>query len=208
MFLLVISEILGLFLNTLTADNMSLLGNSENLHQPIQMPLSNKQKTFYQFLSPFLKCGSILNILKKKMTLIAYAFSNWWTAKGVVKHKPKKSRFRTPFNSLHAQGSQTQLKSARNHLYHIFSSPWGKWKWKMYLLGLFLNTLTGDDKYPLRNSENLQQTIQMLLPKKQKPFSEFFAAFLKSTSNSEHVGKKDNSYNLSLLEITDCKRRS
>ena len=78
----------------------------------------------------------------------------------------------------------------------------------MYLLGLFLNTLTGDDKYPLRNSENLQQTIQMLLPKKQKPFSEFFAAFLKSASNSEHVGKKDNSYNLSLLEITDCKRRS
>ena len=76
MFLLVISEILGLFLNTLTADNMSLLGNSENLHQPIQMPLSNKQKTFYQFLSPFLKCGSILKILKKKMTLIAYAFSN------------------------------------------------------------------------------------------------------------------------------------
>ena len=76
MFILVISEILGLFLNTLTADNMSLLGNSENLHQPIQMPLSNKQKTFYQFLSPFLKCGSILNILKKKMTLIAYAFSN------------------------------------------------------------------------------------------------------------------------------------
>ena len=47
--------------------------------------------------------------------------------------------------------------------------------------------MTADDKYSLRNSENLQQT---LLPKKQKKNSDFCAVFLKSTSNFEHVGKK------------------
>ena len=37
-----------------------------------------------------------------------------------------------------------------------------KWSWKIFLLvisqilGLFLNTLTADDKYSFRNSENLQ----------------------------------------------------
>ena len=39
MFLLVISEILGLFVNTLTTDSKSSLGNKKNLHHPIQMQL-------------------------------------------------------------------------------------------------------------------------------------------------------------------------
>ena len=33
-------------------------------------------------------------------------------------------------------------------------------------LRLFVNTLTADDKYSLRNTENLYQPIQMQLPKK------------------------------------------
>ena len=44
--LLVISEILGLFADTFTADGKYSLDNKENLPQPIQMQLSNKQKTF------------------------------------------------------------------------------------------------------------------------------------------------------------------
>ena len=43
---LVTSEILGLFVNTLTANNKSYLNNSENLWKPMQMFLSNGlQKT-------------------------------------------------------------------------------------------------------------------------------------------------------------------
>ena len=34
------------------------------------------------------------------------------------------------------------------------------------ILGLFVNALTADDKYSLRNSEDLQQPIQMQLFKK------------------------------------------
>ena len=57
------------------------------------------------------------------------------------------------------------------------------------ILELFVDTLTTDYKYSLRNSENLQQPIQMSISKKQITFSEFFALFLKSKSNVEHFEK-------------------
>ena len=56
--------------------------------------------------------------------------------------------------------------------------------------GLFLNTLTDDDKYSLLYGDNLTQPIQILLSQKQKTFSQFFSAFSKSTLNSEHFQKK------------------
>ena len=60
------------------------------------------------------------------------------------------------------------------------------------LSGLFLNTLTDDDKYSLLYGDNLTQPIQILLSQKQKTFFEFFSAFLKSTLNFEHFQKKIN----------------
>ena len=47
-------------------------------------------------------------------------------------------------------------------------------------LGLFLNTFTADDKYSLGYIEKLPQPTQMQLSRKQKTFSGFFGAFLKS----------------------------
>ena len=44
------------------------------------------------------------------------------------------------------------------------------------ILGLYVNTLIADDNYSLRNSENLQQQLQMHLFKKQK-FSEISIKF-------------------------------
>ena len=58
------------------------------------------------------------------------------------------------------------------------------------ILGLFVNTLSEDDKYCLLYKDNLLQPIQILLSQKQKTFSQFFAAFLKSTLNFEHFQKK------------------
>ena len=58
------------------------------------------------------------------------------------------------------------------------------------ILGLFVNTLSEDDKYCLLYRDNLTQPIQILLSQKQKPFSEFFSVFLKSTLNFEHFQKK------------------
>ena len=60
------------------------------------------------------------------------------------------------------------------------------------ILGLFVNTLSEDDKYCLLYRDNLTQPIQILLPQKQKTFFEFFSAFLKSTLNFEHFQKKIN----------------
>ena len=59
------------------------------------------------------------------------------------------------------------------------------------ILRLFFNTLTADDKYSLLNIDNLTQPIQILLSQKQKTFSQFFSAFLKSALNFEHFQKKD-----------------
>ena len=58
--------------------------------------------------------------------------------------------------------------------------------------GLFLNTLTDDDKYSLLYRDNLTQPIQIRLSEKQKTFFDFFSAFLKSTLNFEHFQKKIN----------------
>ena len=59
------------------------------------------------------------------------------------------------------------------------------------ILGLFVNTLTADDKYRVQDCENLQPTIQMQLSKKRKKFSEFFLPFLESTLNFKHFETKD-----------------
>ena len=48
-------EILRLFVNTLTAHDKYSLANRDNLTQPIQIPFSQKQKTFSESLSAFLK---------------------------------------------------------------------------------------------------------------------------------------------------------
>ena len=57
--LLVIHKILRLFVNTLTVDEKHYLLARENLTETIQIKLSEKEKTFFQFFLVFLK--SILN---------------------------------------------------------------------------------------------------------------------------------------------------
>ena len=60
------------------------------------------------------------------------------------------------------------------------------------IIGLFVNTLSEDDRYCLLYKDNLLQPIQILLSQKQKSFSQFGSAFLKSTLNFEHFKKKIN----------------
>ena len=59
------------------------------------------------------------------------------------------------------------------------------------IVRLFVNTLTVNDKHYLLNRDNLTQPIQIQLSQKQKIFSEFFFAFLKSILNFKHLPKKD-----------------
>ena len=70
------------------------------------------------------------------------------------------------------------------------------------ILRLFVNTLTDDDKYSLLYRDNLTQPIQILLSEKQKTFSEFFSAFLKSTLNFAHFQRKDDPHSRCISQIT------
>ena len=56
---------------------------------------------------------------------------------------------------------------------------------------MFVNILTADHKYSRLNRDNFRQPIQMQLSQKQKTFSQFVSAFLKSIFNFEHFEKKD-----------------
>ena len=50
MFVLVVSEILGVFVKKLTAEDKYSLCNMEKLPQPIQLQLSEKHEIFLNFL--------------------------------------------------------------------------------------------------------------------------------------------------------------
>ena len=109
---------------------------------------------------------------------------------------PKKSRFRGPFDKQHGKRAQALLKSASQHLYHIHRSLPRKLSWKKSLLltcqilGLLVNTLAADERYPVLNRHNLTIPIQMQLSQKSKNFSQFFSEFLKSRINLKYFEKK------------------
>ena len=66
--------------------------------------------------------------------------------------------------------------------------------------------MTFEYTYNGRNMKTLKQQVQTPLSLKQKTFSGFLIAFLKSTWNGEHFQKKGESSSLSISEIIDSKR--
>ena len=72
--------------------------------------------------------------------------------------------------------------------------------WK--ILRLFVKTLTDDEKYSVLYRDSLTQPIQILLSQKQKSFSQFCAAFLKSTLNFAHFQEKDDTHSRCIFKIT------
>ena len=63
---LVLGEILGEFINTLTSDGKYPVRGCENLQLPIQMQLSEREKTFSPFFVPFLESTSHFKHFEKK----------------------------------------------------------------------------------------------------------------------------------------------
>ena len=66
--------------------------------------------------------------------------------------------------------------------------------------------MTAEYTYSRRNMQTFMQQVQAPLSLKQKIFSEFFIAFLKSTWNGEHFEKKEESSSLNISEVIDSKR--
>ena len=71
---LVLGEILGVFVDKLTADGKYPIEDCENLQLPIQMHISEKGKIFLGFLFHFMNLHQNLNILKKRMIVPANVF--------------------------------------------------------------------------------------------------------------------------------------
>ena len=83
--LLVTSNVLRFFVNTLTSNDKYSLLSRDNSMQTIQIHLSQKQKTFSQFLCAFFKSTSKVERFQRKMTLIAYVFPKLRIPKNVVR---------------------------------------------------------------------------------------------------------------------------
>ena len=83
--MLVLWKILKLFLNTLTDDDKYCLLYTDNLTQPIQILLSQKQQIFSEFFSAFLKSTLNFEHFQKKMTLIADVFPQLPSPKMVIR---------------------------------------------------------------------------------------------------------------------------
>ena len=70
------------------------------------------------------------------------------------------------------------------------------------MLGLLVNTLAADEKFPILNRDNLTIPVQMQLYQKKKTFPQFFAAFFKYILNFKYFEKKDDPHRLCISDIT------
>ena len=150
------------------------------------------EKVFLILLFHLWNSHQILFILKKKMIVIVTLFRKLHNVNDLFRQLSKKQRFRTPLDSEHVQGSQKLAKRSWEHLYQIFSSLRENLIWKTSpsviceILRVFPNTLTANEKYRVRNGENLSSPIQIKLSLIRKTFSDFFVPSLESTSNFKH----------------------
>ena len=107
---LVLSEILGVFVNTLTADAKYPVQDCQNFLLPIQMNSPKNQKLFPNFSFHFWHLHQMLNILKKRMIVIANIFPKLQTVKILLRTLSKKRCYRTRCDSQHVKASQIVVK--------------------------------------------------------------------------------------------------
>ena len=125
------------------------------------------KKSFQNYLCHLCDLDQILRIFEKNMIVMANVSPNLLTAKEVVKPTCKKRHFRTSLDIQRVNGCETLVESPSQHFYHIFWSLWEEIIWKtsplfeVEILGVSVYTLTADDKYPVRDCDNLQFPIQM-----------------------------------------------
>ena len=161
-FFLLICKCLRLFLNTLTADDKYCLLDNNNLRQPIEMQLSQKQKTFSELVSAVLKARIDFENFQKEDAPNSWCSSEIIDSRKRGKRNVQKVPYHRPFEEQHGKRDQTLLKSKPHHFYHIYCSLWRQLSWRKSLLvickflTMFVNILTADDKYSLLNRNNLR----------------------------------------------------
>ena len=166
---LVLCKILGVLVNTLTTDGKYPVQGCENLRLQFKCNYLKNEKLFLAFLFLFWILHQICNTLKEKIIVIANVFPNLQTVKIFVRKLCQERGLRTGFGGQHGKASQMIAKFPWEWFFHFFWSFWVNLIWKMSplvlgeILGVFVNTLTVDGKYPLQGCENLQLPIQTQL---------------------------------------------
>ena len=128
-----------------------------------------KEKHFLHVLFHLWYLHQIWKIFEIMMIMIANVFPQLMNVKDLLRPLTKNLCFRTSFDSQHVKWSQTLVKSAWQHSYHIFWSLSGQMIWKtslalkLEILGAFVNTLAAHEVYPVRDCQNLQFNIEMEL---------------------------------------------
>ena len=89
------------------------------------------EKHCFSFVFHLWTLHQILNILNKKMMVIANVFPKLQTVKNFVTPLCKKCRFGTHLDSRQVKVSGIVAKSQWKSLSHVFSSIWGQFIWKI-----------------------------------------------------------------------------
>ena len=166
------------------ADEKYLVLNRDNLTIPIEMQLSQKRKTFSLFFAVFWKSRVNFQYFKKNDDPHRFCNFEITESKNVVREISRKPRLRELYDKQHGKHAKALSKSPSQHLYHIHWSLANWLSWKTFLLltchilGLLVNTLAADEKYPVLNRENLTIPVQMILSLKKKLFLNFLLHFL------------------------------
>ena len=115
--LFVISQILSLLVNTLPAIEKYPALTRDNLTIPIQMQLSQKQKTFSHCFRVFLKSSLNFEHFQTKGDSHSFYITEITDSENVLREMSKKSCFREPFEKPHGKCAQVLFTSASDHLY-------------------------------------------------------------------------------------------
>ena len=110
---------LGLLVNTLAADEKHPVLNRDNLTIPIQMHLSQKQKTLSEFFAAFLKSNWNFERFEQKNYLYRFLIFEVMDSENVVRYISIRSCFRGPIEKQHGKRAQARFKSTSLHLCHI-----------------------------------------------------------------------------------------
>ena len=139
------------------------------------------------FLFHFWNINQLLKILKKRWSSLQMYFRSYRLWKSLLDHSQK--------SVVSENALRFNMWKRPKYWRNLLESACMIWKMSPLvsseILGVFVNTLTAEGKYPVQDWVNLPLLIQMQLSDNWKIFSEFFVPFLESTSNFKHFQKKD-----------------
>ena len=161
-------EILKVFVYILTGDGQYPVQGFIEFATPNWNAIIWKRKNFSSifFFLHFWNLHHILNILKEKLIVIVNVFPKLQNVRIFVRKLSKEHRLRRGFGSQHVKESQMVGKSPWESFDEVFLSFSVRLIWKMpplvfgEVLGMFVNKLTPDGKYPVEGCEDLQLQLK------------------------------------------------